>query len=273
MDITFKDFIDQQLHRIWEGRHLKECQSKLSRFCRFEGFGNKALNTFKPVDIDMFTDHLTEMGCSNSTINRYLSSLSRVFRYALHHQHIDTAPNIMWKRETKGRPRYFSVEEIAQLKDFFAGHKHWWVGEMLNISLNTGMRRGEILQIGEVAHWDDQSTAILLPTTKNGDERLVPLNEQASQSIKNLEGKPSKYFSNRTFYDTWAQAKAEIAPHDEHFVFHVARHTCATLLANNQNVNTVLIGTILGHRSEATTRKYIHSDQNRLSQILNELKV
>ena len=54
----------------------------------------------------------------------------------------------MWKRENKGRPRYFSVEEIAQLKDFFSGHKHWYVGEMLNISLNTGMRRGEILQIG-----------------------------------------------------------------------------------------------------------------------------
>lgn len=273
MDISFNNFIDQQIHRIWEGRHLKECRSKLSRFCNFEDFGAKALNSFKPADIDMFTDYLIEKDCSNATINRYLSALSRVFRYAVHHQHIETAPNIMWKREAKGRPRYFSVEEIAQLKDFFAGHKHWWVGEMLNISLNTGMRRGEILQIGEVAHWDTQSTAILLPTTKNGDERLVPLNEQASQSIKNLEGKPSKYFSNRTFYDTWAQAKAEIAPQDEHFVFHVARHTCATLLANNQNVNTVLIGTILGHRSEATTRKYIHSDQNRLSQILNELKV
>lgn len=273
MDISFNNFIDEQIHRIWEGRHLKECQSKLSRFCIFEDFGSKALNSFKPADIDMFTDHLSERECSNATVNRYLSALSRVFRFAVHHQHIETAPSIMWKRETKGRPRYFSVEEIAQLKDFFAGHKHFWVGEMLNISLNTGMRRGEILQIGKTAHWDTQSTAILLPTTKNGDERLVPLNEQAQQSIKSLDGCPNKYFTNRTFYDTWAEAKSEIAPHDEHFVFHVARHTCATMLANNQNVNTVLIGTILGHRSEATTRKYIHSDQNRLSQILNELKV
>ena len=68
------------------------------------------------------------------------------------------------------------------------------------------------------------------------------------------------------------QKQSEIAPHDEHFVFHVARHTCATMLANNQNVNTVLIGTILiiGLRLQLVNT-YIQA--GRLHQILNELKV
>ena len=116
---------------------------------------------------------------------------------------------------------------------------------MLNISLNTGMRRGEILQIGDTAHWDSQSTAILLPKTKNGDDRVVPLNEQATQSIKNLDGCPKRYFYEPHLYDAWAEANPKLRHMTNTLCFMLHVTHVPQCWRTTKNVNTVLIGTIL----------------------------
>jgi integrase len=49
-----------------------------------------------------------------------------------------------------------------------------------------------------------------------------------------------------------------IAPRDKQFVFHVFRHTVASKMANELNLNSDVIGKWLGHKRADTTKKYIH---------------
>jgi len=51
---------------------------------------------------------------------------------------------------------------------------------------------------------------------------------------------------------------AEMAGIDKHLTFHVARHTCASLLADISS-NPFLIMEILGHADIQTSMGYIHA--------------
>ena len=151
------------------------------------------------------------------------------------------------------------------------------------LALNTGMRKGEISSIcfrrGELAEKDThgqvdlENRRIHLSNTKNGESRSVPLNDNAIEALKALDLKPSKYYSNKPFYQTWSQARDEVCNGDqakmENFVFHITRHTCASRLTNIQQIPTALVKSILGHKTIATTLKYVHEDGAALDQIMS----
>ena len=118
---------------------------------------------------------------------------------------------------------------------------------------------------------DDDKQWLTLPETKNGDERIVPISPETLEAIEALDGEPRKHYTDRTFYNTWNEARRKIAAGDKTFVFHVLRHTCATTMANDLQINSHLIGQMLGHRSEATTRKYVHAKPENLLSIAQKL--
>jgi len=109
-----------------------------------------------------------------------------------------------------------------------------------------------------------------LKDTKNGDDRTVYLNRNAYDALCNLDFEPGKYYSHRKFYDTWGEARRRIAPGDKLFVFHCLRHTTATALAS-AHYNTAIIAQILGHRSLATTARYIHTEEKTVENAMDSL--
>ena len=269
--MTFKEFYQSQASRLWEGKHLKESQAKMLKFSNFNGFGDRPIDSFVPADIYSFFDKLTEDGLSDNTVNHYGAALSSVFNHAVDMELINHAPKIKWRKVKSGRPRYMTDDELDQLQAFLAGHRHSWMQHYVTIALNTGMRLGEIHQIGRTAFLSDDKQWLTLPETKNGDERIVPISPETLEAIEALDGEPRKHYTDRTFYNTWGEARRKIAAGDKTFVFHVLRHTCATTMANDFQVNSHLIGQMLGHRSEATTRKYVHAKPENLLSIAQKL--
>ena len=269
--MTFKEFYQSQASRLWEGKHLKESQAKMLKFSNFNGFGDRPIDSFVPADIYSFFDKLTEDGLSDNTVNHYGAALSSVFNHAVDMELINHAPKIKWRKVKSGRPRYMTDDEPDQLQAFLAGHRHSWMQHYVTIALNTGMRLGEIHQIGRTAFLSDDKQWLTLPETKNGDERIVPISPETLEAIEALDGEPRKHYTDRTFYNTWNEARRKIAAGDKTFVFHVLRHTCATTMANDLQINSHLIGQMLGHRSEATTRKYVHAKPENLLSIAQKL--
>jgi len=55
------------------------------------------------------------------------------------------------------------------------------------------------------------------------------------------------------------------------FVFHVFRHSAASTMANELNLNVVIVGQWLGHRSMETTKKYIHAKRKTLGDVAQQM--
>tara|TARA_R110002153_G_scaffold133779_3_gene282793 strand:+ start:1325 stop:2170 length:846 start_codon:yes stop_codon:yes gene_type:complete len=274
--ITFREFYQSEARRLWVGKHRSESEAKMLRFCDFTAAdvgasGDQLLDSYKPAHLYAFLDSLGDTGLSDNTVNHYAAALSVVFNHAVEMELIDHAPKLKWRKVKSGRPRYMTDSEITRLLTFFNQDTNSWIKHFVVIGLNTGMRLGEILQIGKAASISDDGSWLTLPETKNGDERIVPISPATLEAIDALDGCPSKHYSHRKFYHTWGKARDLIARGDKTFVFHVLRHTCATTMANDLGVNSHLIGQMLGHRSEQTTRKYIHAKPENLLAIANQL--
>ena len=94
--------------------------------------------------------------------------------------------------------------------------------------------------------------------SKNGKERSVPI-KACIDAVQRLMVSIPQLWSHRTFYRRWGLMKAELFPNDPHAVFHAARYTAATMMANNVQLPTVLVQKWLGHENPRTTARYVHS--------------
>lgn len=269
---TLEAFVNHEAKRLWRGNHLKESIAKMHRFCAFESYGSRHLDTFKPADIYAFSDHLIDIGVSKNTVNHYFAAISMVFRHAVDMQLIDNAPKVRWHKVKDGRPRYMTPSELEKLETFFSNHQESWMRDFTVLAVNTGMRLGEILKITpDSVRTDQDGTWVYLEDTKNGDDRWVPLNSRALEALEALSFNPATHYNHRKFYDTWGEARRRIARGDKTFVFHVLRHTAASTMANELGVNTIIIAQLLGHRSQRTTAKYVHSKPKTLQDIAKQL--
>ncbi len=274
---TLLSFAEATAHRLWHGKHLRDSQYMIQRLSNFNGNATKALDSFKAADIYAFVDHLKDQGLTDSTVNRYLACFSCLFGLAVEYELMTQAPKVRWKKVRNSRPRFFTGKEIEDLLAFLTASKNPWMAQLVILGLNTGMRLGEILSINQLGGKTYGAVSecgrfIYLSDTKTGEDRTVPLNQAAREALAALNMRPSEKYTHRRFYDTWNEARDELARGDKHYVFHVLRHTCATRLAMEFNIDSITLGKILGHRSQATTAKYVHAKPESLAAIMTKLE-
>ena len=271
---TLLSFLSSNGHRVWHGKHLTESTNKVMRFCDYADFGTRSIDSFVPEDMYLFSDHLLETGVCKNTVNHYFAAVSSLLKYAHDMRVIEQfqIPRIKWHKVKSGRPRFMSKDELHALNEFFLGHENSWMADFATLAVQTGMRLGEILKItpGDYHMNANGKHVVDLKDTKNGDDRRVFLNRNAYDALCNLDFEPGKYYSHRKFYDTWGEARRRIAPGDKLFVFHCLRHTTATALAS-AHYNTAIIAQILGHRSLATTARYIHTEEKTVENAMDSL--
>jgi len=286
--ITIPDFVTRHSKIFWKDKHHARCVDKMRRFSEFGRIADTAIGDIKAVDIYAFVDHLEhcelnrrtgKLGLSNATINRYISCISKVMQMAVELAVIEAAPKVRYKKETKGRPRYFSQTEIEQLKTFYRQSKFPHMEHFIELALTTGMRKAELLGINQTAESlpddfktfgvvSDSGDSVTLRETKTGEPRTVHLSHRARAALKKLGGRPLDSYDHHNFYRQWDAGRRAVAPKDSDFVFHVCRHTFATRLANDMNINIAVIGEVLGHSSISTTQKYIHATPTHLAWIM-----
>jgi integrase len=172
---------------------------------------------------------------------------------------IDTAPKVKMLKENNKRLRFLSKEECQSLID--ACHPH--LKPIVITALNTGMRKGEILNL----KWDNVDLKhgfILLDITKNGERREIPINDTLKGVLQgitrrldipyvfydNAAGKP--YGDVKRAFAT-ACRKAKIAD----FHFHDLRHTFASQLIM-AGVDLTTVKELLGHKTLTMTLRYAH---------------
>ena len=268
--MTFLELVYSDARLIWDGTEAHRARSitKAERFASFSDYETRAIGDFKPSHIHRFFDSLEEQGLSNNTINHYGAMLVKVFSWATNEELITHVPKFKY-RKVKGnkRPLYFTKSQIDLMSSYFRNSYDFKDLEFyLIIGIQTGMRIGEIRSINEqtLIHDEAGNYSVYLEHTKNGDSRTVPINDQALRAIRQLGTDVSKNWNSKLFYRGWKHMRRAVLNGDKRYIFHTARHTCATTLANSGEFNDSLVALYLGHRDVSTTRKYIKSQPETL---------
>lgn len=178
----------------------------------------------------------------------------------------------------KNLPRYYKEEEIELLREYFSkAGRPSWQADLVFLTLNTGLRRNEVLSLKWSEHVDLEREQIM-PVGKNDKTRVVPLNKEALRILKN---RPRNDRDDRVFWEIksksainsmWRRVKASLNLRGR---FHDLRHTYASYYVMNGG-SLYRLKDILGHADISTGQIYakvapenLHEGKNCVNFVIN----
>jgi excisionase family DNA binding protein len=261
--IKFPKFVEMYLENYAKVNKIswKDDFYRLQKCISF--FGNVYLHEVTALDIEKFKCVKIGEGLNKTTVNHYLKILKRLFNIAIEWEYAKENPvkRIKFYSEKDSlTERILTEKEEVRLLEVASGH----LRPILMVALNTGMRRGEILNLT----WnriDLEKRLIRVVNTKSGRNRIIPVNDVLFEALSGMEkgsdylfpnpgtGKP--YRTVRRSFET-ACRREKI----KGLRFHDLRHTFASRLVE-RGVDIVRVKELLGHSSVKITERYTHSNQ------------
>ena len=222
----------------------------------------RSLAAIKGADIAALVSAWQAGGSGANTIRLDLALLSHVFTVAGSAWGMESLGNPVQRirgqrpKLPAGRTRRLVDDEESRLIDAAQACG----GEIVHIipwAIETAMRRGEIAAM-RWEHLDRKHHVLLIPETKTGTPRRVPL---SSRALAALEGLPrrldGRVWSLRT--DSISQAFARVceAAGIEGLTFHDLRHEATSRLFE-KGLNPMEVAAITGHKTLQMLKRYTH---------------
>lgn len=236
-------------------------------------FGKRAITEITPQDCRdaqyYFQRTPTARGkLSPASVNRIMSTLSRIFRLACEEGILDRNPMQYVKplKEAKARDRLLTTEEKERLW-LYLNTNDIILSRLVTLAVNLPMRRGQLLAITPDAI-DFQNGLLLCTASKGRDSRVVPINSIALGTLKDMRTDGQLPFPLKDFRRRWHRALKNAGI--ENFRFHDLRKEFASELLR-RNVNPNLIQKLFAHSSMAITNIYMHSEMDELKAAVNTL--
>jgi excisionase family DNA binding protein len=242
----------------------KTDQSRMNLLVDF--FKDTELRKINQSAIRKFIASREKAGNTQSTINRYMALLRKMFNYAIEEGFLEKNPMDRIKSFSEKdnlKERILTKDEEARLMEESSPH----LKSIIVIALNTGMRLGKILNL----RWnqiDMDIQTIKVDNTKNGRSRTIPVNDTLYKEIKRLKNqknnKPFVFFNEETgkpltTVKTAFKAACRRAG-IEGLRMHDLRHTFGSrLIQRGADIETVR--TLMGHNSISITQRYLHSTE------------
>ncbi|MFM0134897.1 tyrosine-type recombinase/integrase [Caballeronia grimmiae] len=207
-----------------------------------------------------------------ATVIRELAYLSAIINHARREWDINVLNPVTLVRKPpspQGRDRVLSADEEARLLAELVptGRINVWLLPATVLSLETGMRRGELVEL----RWSNvnlEGQTAYLPTTKNGTARTVPLSTKAVATLaalpRSIDGKVFPVKGN-TLHAAFSKACKRAGIKDLHW--HDLRHTAITRLAQKLP-NVIELAAVSGHRSLPMLKRYYHPSPTDLARKL-----
>ena len=294
-----EEFILQKIYQDWLSnlRNIKGLSDntleaykidiiKFIYFLRNYLGNDPSLNDLRKLTNNNFRGYLAEqknLGISNVSIARQISSLKSFFNYLIKIKKIDNSPilNLKGPKQKKSLPRPIiadlAIEVIKEAKNI---DDEKWIGQrnqtILILLYGCGLRISEALNLN---YSDITSNDYLVIKGKGNKERIVPIMDYIRDSIVNyikfcpfefsnsdplFIGKRRKRLSPRIIQYALEKIRVSLSL-PETATPHALRHSFAThLLENGGDLRT--IQELLGHSSLSTTQKYTKVEN---SQLLN----
>ena len=240
---------------------------------------NNIVQRITPNHIEDFKKYLREeRKLKNSTINRYLEILCKMFNLGIDNEIIKNNPltKIAKLREDNHKIRFLTVEEEQRLfeeiekehevLDRYTRKKkivqpYLFLKPIIITALHTGMRRGEILNL-KWSNIDFEYGYIELLDTKSGKARKIPISNTLKDVLNNIDKISEYVFINPKTNKPYTDLKKSFhkvldKANIKNFRFHDLRHTVATRLVE-KGIDLTVVQELLGHSKLTTTQRYAH---------------
>jgi len=234
--------------------------------------GNKVAEQITLADFEKYRSY-RKGKVKNSTINREMDNIKRVFSLAFSNKRIRFNPCAELKKLKIENPnkRFLTKEEEEKLLKV----ANPTMRAMIILALNTGMRVGEILNL-KWEHVFMSRNYLVALNPKNGKPRKILINKTLKTELEKLPKLSEYVFTNPTTKTQYKNIKKTFSRTVEragipHISFHELRHTTASRL-NEKGVDILTIKEILDHSDLKTTQQYTHTPRKNILDAVNILE-
>jgi integrase len=159
-------------------------------------------------------------------------------------------------KHAKPRERRLTRQEFTGLLRGADEMRCWWMRPIIQFAIETGMRRGEMLN----ATWKDLSedgVILRIPTSKNGEARRIPLSPNARSVLGGIDRSHELLFpvSANALNLAWERLKRSQGIHD--LRFHDLRHEAISRLFE-RGLSLPEVALISGHKDPRMLLRYTH---------------
>ncbi|ETA72668.1 MULTISPECIES: tyrosine-type recombinase/integrase [Mesorhizobium] len=243
----------------------------LNRFLRYP-ICQKTLNDLTTADFAAYRDqrlkepkHRSNKPVTPKSLKRELSPLSHMFRHAVIEWEIplrNPLYGLKLKVTDNKRERRLLGGELERLLEATKKSRNKLVAPIILFALETAMRRGEMLSI-QFRHVDFGRLSLVIPESKSGYSRVIPLTQRAVailEALRSEDAKPTDLafpitpIALRLQWDRLT-ARAGI----DGLNFHDLRHEAISRLFE-LGLTVPEVASISGHRTLAQLMRYSHAN-------------
>ena len=219
---------------------------------------NQPISSIKSSDIAKWREERIKLGRSPNTLRLELSVLSNLFNIAANEWGYEELTNpttrVKLPKLPSGRIRRFNASEFELIIQNSCSPL---LRPIATLAVETGMRRSEIASL-EWKHISLAKRTLLIPITKNGEAREVPLSPIVLQLLSSLEHEgDSKVFDITAHAISIAFGRACKRAKLVNLHFHDLRHEAITRLFE-RGLTLPEVATISGHKTWTMLRRYTH---------------
>ncbi|RMS13329.1 Integrase [Pseudomonas coronafaciens pv. coronafaciens] len=295
---SLRDFIDETYLPWFKAHHRGHDKTQHTLANNFESIMSQRIDAITGRDLEQIRTIWLQAGNKPSTVNRKMGSICGVFSRAVEWEYLEAHPMAKLsalKVDSKGKVRYLADEESKRLREALDARQHearaerdsankWRTDRgkpelatlhlveftdhlkpMVLVSLNTGMRRGELFDLKWPAvNFATKTITVVGDNTKTLDTRHIPMNRETAATLDAWKkqstgtgyvfpGQSGERLDNAK--SAWLNLleRAEI----EAFRWHDMRHDFASrLVMAGVPLNTVR--DLLGHSDIKMTLRYAH---------------
>lgn len=235
--------------------------------------GNKVVEQITSYDVEKYISFRIGK-VKNSTINRDLDTIYRIFSLGMDNEKISINPCRKIKKLRVENPpeRYLTKEEEVKLLAVC----NPTMRAIVITALHTGMRQNEILSL----KWEDvffKEGYLIARNTKNNKPRKLPITNTLNNELQKIPRMSEYVFTSPVTLSRYNEVKCTFRRAVKRagiplICFHQLRHSTASRL-NEKGVDIVTIQKILDHAELRTTQRYTHNSSASISnafELLND---
>ncbi len=230
-------------------------------------WGRMRLDEITSQDIAKWFAEKAAAGLAPATVDKLRTVFGRSFELARQWKLPGVLSNpvrdVPRRKHSNARERYLSAGEVKRLFKALDKSESPQLKNIVSLLLLTGARKTELL----TAKWEQidlERRTWLIPTTKTGKPRYVPLSQSAIDNIEALPRwagcpwllpNPDTLKPYTDIKRSWEKARDAAGLYD--FRIHDLRHSAASFMIN-AGIDLYAVGRVLGHADHRSTQRYSH---------------